>query len=207
MSANSKAQQQMLNAAKALHKLAGPARWQLQAVLGETAVAQASLGVRYGRDPYGNTWAPLTSRSGRPLRRTGNNIQRGWNARAVNSDTFVFGSRFKYLKTHQYGAIIRPLHAKALRFWVEGATAAFHIRGESQGIIKRGKNKGKERLGKILIRKGEATQYNLIFAQKVTIPQRQMIPEMSTGGLGRRWTNAFSRTIKTWLIRTTNFDI
>lgn len=91
----------------------------LQKRLGQAAVAQAQLGVRQGRDPYGNAWKPLTSRVGRPLRRTGNNIQRSWTAGAETPDTFKFGSRFKYLATHQYGATIKPVRKPWLVFRME----------------------------------------------------------------------------------------
>lgn len=182
----------------AFGKLAGDGKIKLQKQLGETAIAQAALGIRQSVNPYGDPFAPLTSRTGVPLRRTGNNIQRSWTSGQETPTSFVFGNRFKYLATHQYGAVIKAKPGKALRFWVEGASAAFHIRGESS-IIKRGKNKGKERLGKILIRKGQATQHNMIMVQQVTIPRRQMVPEMNTGGLGPRWTRAFERTIRAYL--------
>lgn len=154
----------------------------LQKRLGQTAVTQAQLGVRQGRDPYGKPWAPLTSRTGQPLRRTGNNIQRSWTASGETTTSFQFGSRFKYLATHQYGAIIRPKYAKALRFWVEGANA-------SQSF----------RVGRVRVKKGQATQMNLVFAQKVTIPRRQMVPEQNTGGLSKIWFRAFSRTTRLFL--------
>lgn len=94
--------------AEAVRSLAGPDRVVLQKRFGQAAVAQAQLGVRSGKDPYGKSWVPLTSRKGQPLRRTGNNIQRSWTAGGETPNTFRFGSRFKYLATHQYGVLIRP---------------------------------------------------------------------------------------------------
>lgn len=180
--------------AQVVKGLAGPERTVLQKRLGEVAVTQASLGVRYGRDPYGNPWAELTSRNGRPLRRTGNNIQRSWTAQHETPDSFVFGSRFKYLATHQYGATIKPVRAKMLRFWVQGASASENIREASRTT-----RTGRVVQGRILVRKGEATQMNLVYARSVKIPRRQMVPEQKTGGLGKRWMSAFERTTRRYL--------
>lgn len=94
-------------------------RVRLQRLLGQAAVAQASLGVRAGRDPYGRAWAPLTSRTGRPLRRTGSGIQRAWASGRETKVSFVLGSRARYLATHQYGARIRPRRCRVLSFRTE----------------------------------------------------------------------------------------
>lgn len=102
-----------------LNQLAGPQKAVLQKLLGQAAVAQASIGIRMSQTPYGEPFAALTSRVGKPLRRTGNNIQRSWTAGQETPTTFVFGSRFKWLKTHQYGAVIKPKRAKYLRFRME----------------------------------------------------------------------------------------
>ena len=156
--------------ADAVRCLSGQRRVVLQKRLGQAAVAQAQLGVRGGRDPYGNPWAPLTSRTGGPLRRTGNNIQRSWTAGGEDPESFRFGSRFKYLETHQYGAVIKPKHRKGLlRFQVES------------------------------VRRGRAIT-RFAYARQVTIPRRQLVPENDTGGLGKRWFGAFSRTVRRYLI-------
>lgn len=148
-----------------LANLAGQQKAALQKVLGQAAIAQASLGVRMSRTPYGQAFAPLTSRVGIPLRRTGNNIQRSWTSGQETPTSFVFGSRFKWLRTHQYGAVIKPVRAKYLRF------------------------------------KTEKTGNALLRRLRVTIPRRQMIPEMNTGGLGARWTNAFKRASKAYMTK------
>ncbi len=99
-----------------LNKLAGSQKQVLQKLLGQAAIAQASLGIRRSQTPYGEAFAPLTSRVGIPLRRTGNNIQRSWTSEQERPTSFVFGNRFKYLATHQYGAVIKPKRARYLRF-------------------------------------------------------------------------------------------
>lgn len=107
-----------------LNQLAGPQKAVLQKVLGQAAIAQASIGIRLSKTPYGEPFAALTSRVGKPLRRTGNNIQRSWTAGQETPAAFVFGSRFKWLATHQYGAVIRPKRAKYLRFRMESTGKA-----------------------------------------------------------------------------------
>lgn len=165
--------------ADAVKSLAGPRKVVLQKRLGQTAIAQAQLGVRQGRDPYGEAWKPLTSRTGRPLRRTGNNIQRSWTAGSAGPDSFIFGSRFKYLATHQYGAVIKPKNGKVLRWKEEGPTVRFG--GQFAETL---------------------TLSRFIYAKKVTIPRRQLVPEQSTGGIGKKWFRAFSRTVERYIQET-----
>ncbi len=164
--------------AAAVKALAGSPRIILQKRLAAAAVARAELGVRTSKDPYGTKWAPLTSRSGKPLRRTGNNIQRGWSGRATGQDTFIMGNSFKWLATHQYGAIIKPKRFPLLRFKLEiGRRVSFR--------------KGKARRGAAIM--------GIAWAKSVTIPRRQMIPEMDTGGLGKIWLRAFNRVTRRFL--------
>ena len=167
---------------KALGQLAGSGKTSMQKALGETAISQAALGIRQSVNPYGDPFAPLTSRTGIPLRDTGNNIQRSWTAGQETPTSFVFGSRFKYLATHQYGATIVPVRAKALSFHLVTARVEKSYR-----------------IGKWRAKKGDVLATKQIYAQKVVIPRRQMVPEENTGGLGPRWTRAFERTIQTYL--------
>lgn len=78
--------------------------------------AQVDLGFRGGRDPYGTPWAPLRSREGQPLRKTGR-LQRSIRARH-SRDEAVVGTNLAYARVHQFGAVIRPRRAKVLRFRV-----------------------------------------------------------------------------------------
>lgn len=163
----------------AFRALSGSQKVVLQKRLGATAVAEAEKGVRLGRDPYGRAWKPLTSRTGKPLRRTGTNIQRSWHARETGPLTFTFGSRFKWLKTHQYGAVIKPRRYPRLRFQVEVGWR----------LNRRGK----------AVRGAKGAITAVVFARSVTIPRRQLIPEMDTGGLGDIWGKAFERTTGRYL--------
>ena len=149
--------------AQGFRQLAGPQKRDLQKVLGQTAVAQAQLGIRASRTPYGNPFEALKTRVGKPLQRTGNNIQRSWTAGQEAPTSFRFGNRFKWLMTHQRGAVITPVRARWLQF-----------RTELFGWVK---------------------------AKKVVIPKRQMVPEELTGGLGKIWTQAFTRTAERYVLK------
>lgn len=161
---NDDATRKAISIAQGFRKLAGQGKVDLQKILGQTAVSQAAIGIRLSKDPYGKPFAPLTSRKGKPLRRTGNNLQRSWTSGQETPTTFVFGSRFKHLATHQYGAVIVPRRAPFLVFMTE-----------AWGRVK---------------------------TKRVVIPRRQMVPEADTGGLGPRWTGAFSRQVEGFVVKT-----
>lgn len=183
----------------AMQRLAGDGKVTLQKQLGETAIAQAVLGIRRSENPYGDPFAPLTSRTGIPLRDTGNNIQRSWTAEQETPTSFVFGNRFKYLATHQYGAVIKAKPGHALRFRVAHGGEAIYAwkKRKVGGTGKKFGNKTRYQEGFEQV----GTTGTEIIVSKVTIPRRQMVPEMDTGGLGPRWTRAFERTIKSYLER------
>lgn len=63
------------------------------------AVTQVKLGFRQSRDPYGNAWAPLKHRDGRPLRDTGR-LNNSFTAKAENGRLRV-GTNVEYAPTHQ----------------------------------------------------------------------------------------------------------
>lgn len=115
-------------------------------------------------DPYGTPWKPSLraqmegSRTLSDTERLRNSfdVQPTATGIEVTTDT-------KYAATHQYGAVIRPVRAKALRF---------------RGLVMRAKRARAEGAW--------------ITVQKVEIPRRQMVPDRATGGLGRPWTKAFN---------------
>lgn len=108
-------------------------------------------------DPYGNPWAPLRERAGKPLRDTGR-LESSFHTGITGTGFYVETNTF-YARTHQYGAgvsgspigPIRPVVAKRLAWKVRGG--------------------------------GWRT------AMEVRIPRRQMVPEASTGGMGK-WGDA-----------------
>lgn len=117
------------------------------------AITQVQLGFRESRDPYGKPWAPLTSRPGKPLLNT---------ARLRNSFTYDLmpnairiGTNFPFASVHQRGMVITPREAKRLRFFLPGAGQA-RVRADRRGA-------------------------NVVFAKKVVIPQRLMVPTRERG--------------------------
>jgi phage gpG-like protein len=118
--------------------------------LAEEAIAQTQLGFAESRDPYGRSWEPLKLRvGGKPLLDRGR--LRASIAKEVSASGFRLGSNLIYARVHQYGATIRPVRAKALRF---------------RGVSYRG---------------GRRKYSKWIFAKKVVIPRRQYIPEGRLG--------------------------
>lgn len=146
-------------------------RLRLARVLAEEARTQASDGFQQERDPYGRHWAPLKRRRGMILQDTGRM------AAAVATTANAYGFRLdipvKYAAPHQYGA---RAHAR---------------RGGAIPQTRGGRFMSKRKAGAA---RGRA-QRVAIFGGFIHggIPQRQMIPMTSTGGLGPIWTAAFNR--------------
>lgn len=120
-----------------------------------------------GRDPYGQLWAPLKSRRGRPLLNTGT-LRLSFE---VASGALGFRLRSKHpgARLHNYGGVVVPKNARALAFKVGGT------RG--------GRGKGAR----------------WVFARRVVIPRRQILP--SGDRLGGAWSNALRATALAWLLR------
>lgn len=77
------------------------------------------LGFKTSRSPWGVPWQPLKYRQGQPLRDTGR-FQASI-THIVQGDTVEIGTNIdKYPPVHQFGAVITPKVAKALRFVVGG---------------------------------------------------------------------------------------
>lgn len=91
------------------------------------AVSQAKACFRESRNPYGEPWAPLKRRSGKPLIKTG----RGRASLAVQNVTatgFRIGTNVGYMHVHQNGfdgAITRKPHLRTL----QAAAVAKLVRG------------------------------------------------------------------------------
>lgn len=91
-------------------------RQDLSKVVGAEALTQVQLGFRASRDPYGNAWASLALRSGKPLLDTGR-LRNSFSAQ-VTSTGFQIGTAASYAGTHQSGATILPKNGKFLKFRV-----------------------------------------------------------------------------------------
>jgi len=88
-------------------------------------------GIEDGRDPYGEPYAPLKLRDGRPLQDTGR--MKVWERRAVTASGFTVQSPVQYAIYHQRGTgiygptkrPIKPVKAQALRIPVRGGNPIF----------------------------------------------------------------------------------
>lgn len=138
------------------------ARVDVSRVVAEQAVKLIDDGFRSSRDPYGRPWPALTSRNGRPLLDTGAHLRASLAPR-VSADGFVIQTAFPGAAVHQYGAVIKPKAARALRFRAGGARPRGHGRGQTGAVV---------------------------FARKVTVPRRQYMPE---GDPGPVWGPALKR--------------
>lgn len=77
------------------------------------------FGFKTSRSPWGVPWQPLKHRQGQPLRDTGH-LQASI-THFVQGDTVEIGTNIqKHPPVHQFGAVITPKVAKALRFVVGG---------------------------------------------------------------------------------------
>lgn len=148
---------------------------ELGTLLAETAKREIDRGFNESRDPDGNPWAPLKLRpGGKPLQDTRRNLQGSIVVR-FDGERFHFSSPFIGAKVHQYGAVIRPKRAKALRFRGVGYSRAPGARSARR-------------------------QYTpWLFAQKVTIPARPYFPVGNR--LPTTWARAFEETQRRYFSR------
>lgn len=75
---------------------------------------QVQLEFRESRDPWGNAWAPLVLRAGKPLQDTRAHLEGSFSAHG-DANTVKVGFGFAYAHVHQYGATIHAKTARGLR--------------------------------------------------------------------------------------------
>lgn len=162
---------------------AGFRRWLMQ-LLSAAAMKQVADEFRGERDPYGNAWqqlAPTTRKAGKRdkakiLRLTG--IMAASAAAVPSTDSFTFTMAFP-APVHQHGAFVAP-HSRLGRAHTEMRSGpARRDRGTGRFL--------RPEKAAILVRAKRAT-----YANGITIPQRQILPMKSTGGLGPIWAKAFN---------------
>jgi phage gpG-like protein len=105
---------------------------------------------KQGRDPYGNAWKKLAFRQGQPLRDTGK-LSASFMAK-VEGDKVIVGTPVAYAPIHQKGMVI---------------TAKPHNSGT---------NSIGKRYGAKALKFGNGSG-GFIYAKKVTIPARPILPE------------------------------
>lgn len=136
-------------------------------------------------DPYGVKWKPLKKRKGRILVDTGRLA--GSYTYQVTDTGFIVETNVAYAPYHQYGAFVAP-HSRI------GVGVVFNAKGRFQEVrTKKGRAKVRSYwLG------------NVTYANGITIPRRQMVPEENTGGLGN-WGPAINEEaaafMKKWMSR------
>lgn len=96
---------------------------EMSQVLAETARGLVDLGFETGTDPGGGAWAPLSERDGQPLRDT-RRLQSSFTYETT-PEGFEVGTNVEYAATHQFGAVIKPVNAKALAWKTRGGTKHF----------------------------------------------------------------------------------
>lgn len=143
--------------------------------VGRVLKTKTQLGFATGTDPYGRQWAPLKARQGQPLRDKGhfmNSIDY-----QVEGDSVVVGTNLSYAATHQFSAVIEP---KPGKFWQTQHTSVGK-RGPRQFTVTQPAKLAFMVNGK------------LVFANKVTIPAREIFP---LEGLPQDWSDDALQAIR-----------
>jgi phage gpG-like protein len=149
-------------------------------LVAEAALSEVRRGFASSSDPYGKPWTPSNGFGGRTLEDT-RRLHNSFTEQVVGPGRFRIGTNVRFAATHQYGATIKPVHAKLLVFEVPFAHRI--------AVVSRGKRRAKK-FGR------SGTSKNLVFAKRVVVPRRQMVPEEQLGPI---WTNAFARELEALL--------
>ena len=134
-----------------------------------------------GRSPYGERWAQpnwRTSEAGEgvnpnhvkaqiPLNDTGELKKAAATPVNITENGFDVVVNLIYASTHQFGAEIVPVHAKALKF--RGTVHTTNYVKDKKGNVKTGRD-GKPKT------KTTPTKTEYVFAQRVVIPARPFLP-------------------------------
>lgn len=155
---------------------------ELASRLGETSLKLVADEFRGERDPYGNAWRELANKRARGAKARAKILRdTGRMAASVNFAADATGFRIMipvtYAPVHQYGATI-PARSNAHGQQLRGR---YTKNGQFRFVKKSAKTA-------LLVRAKAAT-----FGE-VTIPQRQILPMASTGGLGPIWLRAYNTT-------------
>ena len=85
--------------------------------IGRQLETNVKLGFDASQDPYGNPWEPLKVREGgQPLVDKGH--LRDSITHAVDGNSAVVGTNLEYARLQNFGGTVKPVNAKALRFFV-----------------------------------------------------------------------------------------
>ncbi len=154
---------------------------QIARVAGAAAMKQLNDEFNKSRNPYGIAWKPLSH----PSKRRGGSSAKPLVDRGIlknsysaqpTSDGFEVSTRTEYAAAHQYGAQIAP-HTRlnrALVFDKHGRFANTRTKAGRAKIV-------------------SAWMGHATYANGITVPRRQMVPEPDTGGMGDLWGTAVNK--------------
>ena len=108
-------------------------RIDLNRLLGAEALKLVQMGFRNSADPYGNAWAPLKHRKGKPLLDTGR-LRSSFSAQSDWAG-FTIGTNVTYAKFHQYGTTGRKKASTQRRFTGAGGAFVSHAKAMSLSKI------------------------------------------------------------------------
>jgi phage gpG-like protein len=141
---------------------------------GAAALKLVADGFRGERDPYGESWKPI-KREGKILRDTGR-MAAGFST-SPTATGFSINNRVRYVMVHQRGGHVKP--SVRVQF-ADPKTSRFISRKKAS-------------------RRKLVAERVLNFAQGMTIPKRQMLPEKATGGVGKAWGDALNREAREYM--------
>lgn len=153
--------------------------------LAQEARRQALESFENERDPYGVRWKPSNSaRFSHKTLQNRSQLRNSISTRTAEAGRFVIGTNVKYAAIHQYGGVITPKNKKALVFKIPVSVRIASSQRSSKGRkTNYRRKKGRSRAD---------VNWQWVTVSKVTIPQRQFIPE---GKLGDIWTEAFNEVV------------
>ena len=150
------------------------------------AESLVALGFRSSTDPYGEPWAPLKHRDGKPLIDTGR-LRASFHGRPTD-DGFSIGTNVKYAAVHQTGGHVkggRTVIAARGRDWRFVSAGVF----DSKGNQSRFNAKGRLAAGK---KKHVFTTRHISGA--ADIPARPMLPDAKRGW-GPKWNERIRKSV------------
>lgn len=167
-----------------LEKLEREGAEQVARAIAAEALRQAQACFRESRNPYGEPWAPLKHRHGKPLQDTGR-LRASLAISAVSKAGFRIGTNVAYAGYHQQGVDETYARKASSRF---------------QPVNQRGRFLSKAKAGKTTTRAGVVRSRAIGFRRldfkaasvHLVIPQRAFLP-LRGRGIGAIWEPAFTR--------------
>lgn len=152
------------------------AQRQLGGQIARVALAELRAGVAASRDPYGRRYAPLARGTRRPLGRIAGTFSAG-----AEGGGFGMRAGREYVRYHQEGAVVPARRVRT-------SDRSFDLRTGRFLSASRARRRSLVGVSRA------ATTF-----KSGVIPQRQLVPEPSTGGMGEIWGNAINERADAWL--------